>query len=163
MLFAVVSLIGVGLALSLGPVVYNTVERIQMVLVAVVLLFLLVIFFLVVEPGHIIDMIKGIASFGRIPADMEMPLLLGAIAFAGAGGTMNLAQSHFVRDKGYAMGSYVGRLTSPLTGKEEPVADIGYHFEGSHTGSDQTSGRRPTGSTSSHSICSRHFPSCCSR
>ena len=128
-LFAVVSLIGVGLALSLGPVVYNTVERIQMVLVAVVLLFLLVIFFLVVEPGHIIDMIKGIASFGRIPADMEMPLLLGAIAFAGAGGTMNLAQSHFVRDKGYAMGSYVGRLTSPLTGKEEPVADIGYHFE----------------------------------
>ena len=127
--FAVASLIAVGLALTLGPVVYNTVERVQMVLVAVVLLFLLVIFFLVVELAHVVDMFKGIAAVGHVPADMELPLLLGAIAFAGAGGTMNLAQSDFVRDKGYAMGRYVGRLTSPLTGREEAAADIGYNFE----------------------------------
>ena len=128
-LYSIISLVVLGLALSLGPVVYNTVERIQMVLVAVVLVFLVVIFFLVVEFSHIVDMLRGIANVGHIPEDMELPLLLGAIAFAGAGGTMNLAQSDFVRDKGYAMGRYIGRLTSPLTGKEEVAADIGYHFE----------------------------------
>ena len=128
-IYSILSLIGVGLALSLGPVVYNTVERIQAVLVAVVLVFLLVIFFLVVEAAHIVEMFKGIANVGYIPDGMELPLLLGALAFAGAGGTMNLAQSDFVRDKGYAMGRYMGRITSPLTGKEEVVADIGYYFE----------------------------------
>jgi hypothetical protein len=40
-----------------------------------------------------------------------------------------LVQSDYVRDKGYAMGAYVGRLTSPLTGREEAMGDIGYHFE----------------------------------
>ncbi len=128
-IYSIVSLIAVGLALSLGPVVYNTVERIQTVLVGVVLIFLLVIFFLVVEVAHIVEMFKGMTRIGYIPEGMELPLLLGALAFAGAGGTMNLAQSDFVRDKGYAMGRYIGRITSPLTGKEEVVADIGYHFE----------------------------------
>ena len=126
--YSIISLILVGLALTLGPVVYKTVERIQAVLVTVVLLFLVVIFFLVVEFAHVVDMLKGIANVGYIPDGMELPLLLGAIAFAGAGGTMNLAQSDFVRDKGYAMGHYVGRLTSPLTGRSEVVSDIGFHF-----------------------------------
>ena len=128
-LYSIGSLIAIGLALTLGPVVYTTLERIQIVLVALVLIFLVVIFFLVVEWAHIVDMFKGIGNIGYIPEDMELPLLLGAIAFAGAGGTMNLAQSDFVREKGYAMGHYIGRLTSPLTGKEEVVADIGYHFD----------------------------------
>ena len=90
--YSIASLYLVGLSLSLGPVVYNTVERIQTVLVAFVLVFLLVIFFLVVEPIHILEMCKGIVNIGYIPAEMELPLFLGALAFAGAGGTMNLVQ-----------------------------------------------------------------------
>ena len=127
--YSIASLLLVGLALSLGPVVYRTVERIQTVLIAAVLVLLLVIFFLVVEPSHVWDLCKGIVNIGHIPEEMELPLFLGALAFAGAGGTMNLAQSDFVRDKGYAMGAYMGRLTSPLTGREEAVDEIGYHFE----------------------------------
>ena len=127
--YSIASLLLVGLALSLGPVVYRTVERIQTVLIAAVLVLLLVIFFLVVEPSHVWDLCKGIVNIGHIPEEMELPLFLGALAFAGAGGTMNLAQSDFIRDKGYAMGAYMGRLTSPLTGREEAVDEIGYHFE----------------------------------
>jgi len=128
-LYSIVSLILVGLALTLGPVVYDTVERIQMVLIGLIFIAMLTLFALTVEVGHVADMFSGIANIGHIPEGMELPLLLGALAFAGAGGTMNLAQSHYVRDKGYAMGSYIGRLTSPLTGKQEVVAGIGYHFE----------------------------------
>lgn len=127
--YSIASLIAIGLALTLGPVVYNTVERLQMVLIGAVLVFLVVIFALTVEISHLGEMFAGIANLGYIPEGMELPLLLGAVAFAGAGGTMNLVQSDYVRDKGYAMGKYAGRLTSPLTGREEVVADIGYHFE----------------------------------
>ena len=128
-LYSVLGLIGVGLVLSLGPVVYNTVEKLQMVLVALIFIFMISIFILVVRWEHIADMFGGIANLGYIPESMELPLLLGALAFAGAGGTMNLVQSDYLRDKGYAMGAYIGRLTSPLTGREEAVSAIGFHFE----------------------------------
>lgn len=127
--YSIVSLLLIGLALTLGPVVYNTVEKLQMILIAIIFIAMIVLFFLVVRITHVADMAAGIMNVGHIPDGMELPLLLGAIAFAGAGGTMNLVQSDYVREKGFAMGRFVGRLTSPLTGKEEVVADIGYHFE----------------------------------
>jgi hypothetical protein len=128
-LYSVASLLIIGAALTLGPVVYNTVERLQKALVAFIFLFMTGIFFLVVDLALVGDMIAGLAHFGEIPDGMELPLLLGALAFAGAGGTMNLAQSNYVREKGYAMGRFAGRLTSPVTGRAEPVADVGMHFE----------------------------------
>ncbi len=128
-IYSIVGLIVVGLALTLGPVVYRTVFVIQSVLVAVVVVLLVVLVALIVKAEHVVAMLKGTVNFGYIPPDIELPLLLGAIAFAGAGGSMNLAQSDFVRDKGYGMGRFIGRITSPLTGEEEVVADIGYHFE----------------------------------
>jgi hypothetical protein len=127
--YSIISLLAIGAALTLGPVVYNTVERLQKLLVAFIFLFMGVIFILVVDLEHVGDMVVGIASFGTIPEGMALPLLLGALAFAGAGGTMNLAQSNYIREKGYAMGRYAGRLTSPITGRAEVVADIGSHFE----------------------------------
>jgi len=127
--YSIISLLAIGAALTLGPVVYNTVERMQKVLVAFIFLFMVIIFVLVVDLSHVQDMVAGVTHFGTIPAGMELPLLLGALAFAGAGGTMNLAQSNYIREKGYAMGRFAGRLTSPITGRAEAVADIGAHFE----------------------------------
>ena len=43
----------------------------------------------------------------RIPTELGFALLLGALAFAGAGGGQNLCQSTWIRDKGYGMGSYL--------------------------------------------------------
>ena len=128
-LISILSLLAIGAALTLGPVVYNTVERLQKVLVAFIFLFMVILAFLVVDLVHVGEMARGIANVGHIPEGMELPLLLGALAFAGAGGTMNLAQSNYVREKGYAMGRFAGRLTSPLTGRAEAVAGIGAHFE----------------------------------
>jgi hypothetical protein len=33
-----------------------------------------------------------------------------------------------VKEKGYGMGRYIGRITSPITGREEPTSEVGYHF-----------------------------------
>jgi hypothetical protein len=68
---------------------------------------------------------------GQIPEGIELPLLFGALAFAGAGGSINLAQSNYINDKGYGMGRWVGRITSPFTGREEGAGHIGFVFEAS--------------------------------
>jgi hypothetical protein len=83
-------------------------------------------------------MLEGAVSIGKMPdpsSGLGTMALLGALAFAGAGGTMNLGQSNFIKDKGYGMGKYIGRITSPITGQEEAVSEVGYHFK--HTPENQ--------------------------
>ena len=56
-------------------------------------------------------------------------MLLGALAYAGAGGTNNLVVSNWIRDKGYGMGEYAPRVVSPITGSEEAApSGRGYVF-----------------------------------
>lgn len=128
---AIASLWMVGIILTLGPVVYNTVEKVQLFLVGAIFVTAIVIGALVIRPDAVSQMLQNSVNFGALPpaeSGLDLMMLLGALAFAGAGGTMNLGQSNFIKEKGYGMGKYIGRITSPITGQEEPVHDIGYHF-----------------------------------
>jgi len=127
---AIAGLFGCGLILTAGKVVYETVEKIQIVLVSSVILLVVGLAFFLVRWDAVSAQIVGVGSLGNVP-DMDTltpTLLLGALAFAGAGGTVNLGQSNYVKDKGYGMGRYIGRITSPLTGQEEAISETGYHF-----------------------------------
>ena len=134
--FSVGSMLLCGIILTAGPVIYNTVERLQMVLVALVLVLVLVIAILVVRADAITALVTSTVTFGngQFLPDMsagsgtDAAMLLGALAFAGAGGTLNLGQSNYIKDKGFGMGAHIGRITSPITGKEEPITEVGYHF-----------------------------------
>ena len=126
-----------GAILTAGPVVYDTVERVQLVLVGLIMVIVtgLAIYLLGLRPDALAAQVGATLTLGAPqffppldPVELTPIALLGALAFAGAGGTMNLCQSNYIRDKGYAMGSHVGRITSPLTGKEEPITEVGYHF-----------------------------------
>ena len=119
-----------GAVLSLGPVVYRTVERIQLVLVAAVALGLLVLAPLLIRAEDVGALLAGALRFGHVPDGVYWPALLGALAFAGAGGSMNLAQSNYIKDKGYGMGAYVGRITSPWTGRDEATGSVGCALRG---------------------------------
>jgi len=130
-LYAVAGLVLCGLILSLGPVVYRTVELMQIGLVSLIFGLLVVLAFLVVRPEALVRLFEGALRVGHVPDGIELPLLLGALAFAGAGGTVNLAQSNYIKDKGYGMGRWIGRITSPFTGKEEAISEIGVRFDGS--------------------------------
>jgi hypothetical protein len=56
-------------------------------------------------------------------------VFLGGLAYAGAGGYLNLSQSLWVREKGYAMGRYQGRVKNPIVGDDpEPVQRDGFTF-----------------------------------
>ena len=61
-----------------------------------------------------------ITQFGRFPDTNVLPvsLVLSGLVFAGAGGVNNLAQSNWIRDKGFGMGVYIPRIVSPITGEE---------------------------------------------
>lgn len=143
--FAIGSLIVCGVILIAGPVVYETVERLQTCLVAFVLVMvvLLAIWLVPGRPDAIGLQAKSVVTFGApkfVPIEeLGAMTLLGALAFAGAGGTLNLAQSDYIKDKGYGMGFHIGRMTSPLTGKSEATSEIGYQFE--HTAENLTKWR----------------------
>jgi hypothetical protein len=115
-------LIAAALALTLSPVVYQALEKIQMVLVSVILLFLLVGIFLATKAsswtGIVTQAPSGVANLPEAMATLGAATILGAIAFAGAGGANNLCQSNYIRDKGLGMGARMPKIVSPITGEE---------------------------------------------
>jgi hypothetical protein len=126
---AIVALFLIGAALSASPVVYRTLERLEFVKVALVLVFLVVALSAAVTAAGWSDTSQVFTSFGSFPGELELAVLLGALAYAGAGGTNNLVLSNWIRDKGYGMGRYAPRIVSPLTGKEEAApSGRGYVF-----------------------------------
>jgi hypothetical protein len=126
---AVVGLVACGVILSVGPVVYRTVEVIQLVLVALIFGLLVALAVLLVRMDAVTALAAGALRFGSVPEGVHLPMLLGALAFAGAGGSVNLAQSNYIKDKGYGMGRWIGRITSPFTGREEATSEVGVVFD----------------------------------
>ena len=130
-LVGILGLVAVGLTLTASPVVYQTVERFQTVIIAAVLVWLVlaVIFGTTSEAWG--DLVSGLGEgFGSVPTSPEVnaALIAGAIAFAGSGGCGNLAVSNWVRDKGRGMGHYIPRIVSPMTGEQEAVPATGNTF-----------------------------------
>lgn len=126
---AIGMLIVIGLILTLAPVVYVMLERLQMVKVAAVGLLLVVSAIFVIGAEHW-ESLPQVVTEARIPAaELGFAVLLGALAFAGAGGGQNLCQSNWIRDKGFGMGTYVPRITSPVTGEPEATQSTGFVFE----------------------------------
>lgn len=123
-------LIVIGMALTLAPVVYVALERLIFLKVALVLALIVLAVVFAVTGDTWRELPRGLASIGTVPGELGFALLLGAAAFAGAGGGQNLCQSNWIRDKGFGMGAYVPRLVSPLTGEEVAAAAVrAYRFE----------------------------------
>ncbi|MCU0667001.1 MAG: Nramp family divalent metal transporter [Patescibacteria group bacterium] len=125
-------LIAMGLILSLGPVLYKTVERLQKTLIMVGVPTIFVISILLASPadwGAVADGIIGKGEgFWFLPAGISIASFLAALAYAGAGGNLNLAQSFYVKEKGFGMGKYAGRITSLFNGKKENISLEGAQF-----------------------------------
>ena len=109
--------------------VYVALERAQLLKVAAVILLFVVGAIFAVGADAWAD-VPQVVTRPRIPVEvLGLPVLLGALAFAGAGGGQNLVQANWIRDKGAGMGAYVPRLVSPITGQPEAAPSTGYVFE----------------------------------
>ncbi len=124
-------LLVIGVALTIAPVVYVALERLIFIKVAAVLTLVTLALILAVHADTWRALPAGLFGVGHIPRQLGFALLLGAVAFAGAGGGQNLCQSNWIRDKGFGMGQYVPRLVSPLTGEQQADSQSvsGYIFE----------------------------------
>jgi hypothetical protein len=122
-------LVVIGISLTLAPVVYTALERVEFVKVGLVLLFIVVAVVFAISADAWGELPKTVTA-PRFPNELGFALVLSALAFAGAGGGQNLCQSNWIRDKGYGLGAYVPRLVSPVTGHEEAAAtERGFIFE----------------------------------
>lgn len=111
-------LFAIGISLTISPVVYQTVEKAEFLKVGVVVLFLIVAVLAAISPSAW-GSLSRVVTDPTLPGDLDAALVLGALAFAGAGGCNNLVQSNWIRDKGFGMGAYVPRIVSPVTGEDQ--------------------------------------------
>ena len=129
---AIALLILIGLILSFGPTLYKTVETYQKIAIGLGIPFIAILTYLVCDASHWQAWGQGLVGIGDgynfIPANIQIFTFLGALAYAGAGGNLNLAQSFYVKDKGYGMGAYAQKIRSVIFGKQEEAEISGTTF-----------------------------------
>jgi hypothetical protein len=122
-LIGVVIFLAIGGILSIGKVLYKTVETLQKYLICIGVPFIVILTYYLATLSDVSELFMGLIGRGEIrdepysflPAGIAMGTFLGALAYAGAGGNLNLAQSCYIRDKGYGMGKYAQKITSLIT------------------------------------------------
>ena len=129
----IIFLLLIGAIFSISSVVYKTQERLQKAIILFGVPFVFVLAAVLAKPSDWQTLVFGVIGRGEgfwfLPASIPLATFLGALAYAGAGGNLNLAQSFYVKEKGYGMGKYSGRITSLFADKKEEVALTGATFE----------------------------------
>jgi hypothetical protein len=127
---ATIFLISIALAVTLSPVVYQVLEKVQAVLVIIILAFIALAIVIATDlsawAGVVTQAPQGLANIPTYWTEIGAASLLAALAFAGAGGANNLVQSNYVRDKGMGMGIHIPNIVSPITGEEVAAPSLGY-------------------------------------
>lgn len=130
---AIAGLVLIGLVLTVGPVLYKTVEKFQKLIIfgSVPAIFLLTL--LLAKPDDYLHLFKGMVGQGSnysfFPEALPFLTFLGAFAFAGAGGNLNLSQSYYIKEKGYGMGKYAGKIHSLISGRNQNIGLEGTAFQ----------------------------------
>jgi len=124
--------IWIGLAGS--RIVYNALERFELALVLGFFPMLAITLLLAgLLPTDALALVRGAIEVGRAPAALltgeQFPTLLIAVAYAGSGGTLLLAQSLWLRDKGFGMAAHQGRIAG-IRGRNEEISETGFTFDG---------------------------------
>jgi hypothetical protein len=134
-IIGIVSMVIIWLSYQAGPVMYNVIEKVQVGLMALAILFAVVLIFIVGSAGQLVNVPAGAVSFGTLPPadELDIATFLGGLAYAGAGGYINLSQGVWAREKGYGMGTYQGRVKNPLRGTDPEGIHDGFAFEPTET------------------------------
>src|ERR671911_1589108 len=127
---ATIFLFSIALSVTLSPVVYQLLEKVQAVLVIIILAFIALAIFIATDlsawTGVVTEAPQGVANLPTYWKEIGAISILAAVSFAGAGGANNLCQSNYVRDKGMGMGIHIPNIVSPITGEEVAEPGVGY-------------------------------------
>ncbi len=113
-------LVLVGVILTVGRTLYKTMEIIQRTIILAGIPFFLFLVLVFVTGNDIVSLSGGLVGRGSgwwfFPAGVVWASFLGAVAYSGAGGNLNLAQSYYIKEKGFGMGKHTAKISS-LFGK----------------------------------------------
>jgi len=113
---AIALLITTGLILTFGKTLYKTMEIFQKTIIFLGLPLILVLVILLTKRTDWLSAAQGLVGRGDgwwfFPPGIGIFSFLGAFAYAGAGGNLNLAQSYYIKEKGFGMGKFTGKITS---------------------------------------------------
>lgn len=127
---ATASLLAIGLLLTGGRQVYRALEAAQTWMVVYILGVLILTALVVVQPDVLATAGAGLArSPLPLPEGLAPATLLAALVFCGAGGTINLATSNWVRDKGFGLGALAPRIVNPMTGALQATGSALYRID----------------------------------
>lgn len=128
---ATIFLVAIGLAVTVSPVIYRTIERVEGVMLGVIVLFIIAAIIIATKAdawtGVITQIPHGVGNMPNFLDELGVASLMGAVVFAGAGGANNLVQSNYLRDKGLGMGIHIPNIVSPITGEEVAAPSLGYY------------------------------------
>lgn len=117
------------LPLIFGGKVYNTVERVMVTKICLVLGYLGFVCVFLVSWDTWTAIFTGFVRFGSFPdKEIDWPTLAAFAAIAGMGGITNTSFSNYARDKGWGMGPLVGAIPSMVGGKSIKLAHVGKVF-----------------------------------
>ncbi|MBU1071214.1 Nramp family divalent metal transporter [Patescibacteria group bacterium] len=115
-IIATIIFILIGLILSFGKSIYKTTESLQKILIMVGVPFIIVLTLYLSNSQDLVALAQGLIGQGNnylfLPVGISLGTFLGALAYSGAGGNLNLAQSFYIRDKGYGMGHFADKITN---------------------------------------------------
>ncbi len=130
--FAIALLLLTGLILSSGSSLYKTMERFQKFILFFGLSFIFFITLLMTRWQDWVVASKGLVGIGEnwwlLPPSLALATFLRAFAYSGAGGNLNLAQSYYIKEKGFGMGKYMGKISALFSSKKQKVDLFGQHF-----------------------------------
>ena len=120
-----------GVIFTLGPVLYRVAELFQKSIIFISVPFITVLTVYLARGADWATLGAGLLGRGEgysfVPDGIAVAVFLSAFAYAGAGGNLNLAQSMYIKDKGYGMGAFAQRITSVVTGKARAQVSAGSH------------------------------------
>ncbi len=125
-----------GMILLVGRRIERTLEYLNWILVALILVGMGSLAVLFVPLSTWGAAIVGFAGFDVrsggflfVPSDADFFLLAAFAGYAGGGGVANLTISNWARDKGYGMSSVVGYIPAAVGGKKVALAHTGCVFK----------------------------------
>ena len=121
-----------GFILTIGKTLYRTMEVLQRTIIIIGLPIMFGLTLWLANSQDWTDLAWGVIGRGEgwwfFPPGIAIASFLGAFAYSGAGGNLNLAQSYYIKEKGFGMGKYLDKISSLFAGGNKVVKIEGTLF-----------------------------------
>lgn len=117
---SVILILLTGIIISSGKTLYKTMSRVQTTLLLIGVPFVAILTIYMAKGSDWSALLSGLVGIGDgyrfLPESIAIGAFLGAFAYSGGGGNLNLSQSYYIKEKGMGMGKYGAGIKALLAG-----------------------------------------------